>query len=142
MTTAGGASTTSYTNTNLLDASITTNPRSICLALHAFELIDLLESAPALLRRLKTIAMSSLQHGQNPDTTGEEHQALLPQRTTLPQTNENEGTERNGSSGMSRSQAVNLYASHLLSTWNARSYEFAAVRRRNLNVAWADLLVC
>jgi solute carrier family 40 (iron-regulated transporter), member 1 len=28
---------------------------------------------------------------------------------------------------MSRSQALNLYTSHLLSTWNARTYEFAAV---------------
>ncbi|KAJ5047373.1 uncharacterized protein L3040_003200 [Drepanopeziza brunnea f. sp. 'multigermtubi'] len=30
-------------------------------------------------------------------------------------------------SGMSRSQAYNLYTSHLLSTWNVRTYEFAAV---------------
>jgi iron-regulated transporter 1 len=29
--------------------------------------------------------------------------------------------------GMTRSQAFNLYTSHLLSTWNIRSYEFAAV---------------
>jgi hypothetical protein len=29
--------------------------------------------------------------------------------------------------GMSRSQAFNLYTSHLLSTWNIRQYEFAAV---------------
>ena len=29
--------------------------------------------------------------------------------------------------GMTRSQAINLYASHLLSTWNIRQYEFAAV---------------
>jgi iron-regulated transporter 1 len=29
--------------------------------------------------------------------------------------------------GMARSQAFNLYTSHLLSTWNIRSYEFAAV---------------
>ena len=30
--------------------------------------------------------------------------------------------------GMTRKQALNLYTSHLLSTWNARTYEFAAVR--------------
>lgn len=30
-------------------------------------------------------------------------------------------------SGLSRSQAWNLYLSHALSTWNARGYEFAAV---------------
>ena len=29
---------------------------------------------------------------------------------------------------MSRSQAYNLYTSHFLSTWNVRTYEFAAVR--------------
>ncbi len=29
--------------------------------------------------------------------------------------------------GMTRSQAVNLYTSHFLSTWNVRTYEFAAV---------------
>jgi solute carrier family 40 (iron-regulated transporter), member 1 len=28
---------------------------------------------------------------------------------------------------MTRSQAFNLYTSHLLSTWNIRTYEFAAV---------------
>jgi iron-regulated transporter 1 len=28
---------------------------------------------------------------------------------------------------MTRSQAFNLYISHLLSTWNIRTYEFAAV---------------
>jgi iron-regulated transporter 1 len=29
--------------------------------------------------------------------------------------------------GMTRSQAFNLYTSHFLSTWNVRTYEFAAV---------------
>jgi iron-regulated transporter 1 len=29
--------------------------------------------------------------------------------------------------GMTRPQAFNLYTSHLLSTWNIRTYEFAAV---------------
>jgi iron-regulated transporter 1 len=29
--------------------------------------------------------------------------------------------------GMTRSQAFNLYTTHFLSTWNVRSYEFAAV---------------
>lgn len=29
---------------------------------------------------------------------------------------------------ITESQALNLYTSHLLSTWNARTYEFAAVR--------------
>lgn len=31
-------------------------------------------------------------------------------------------------SSMTRSQAISLYTSHLLSTWNARTYEFSAVR--------------
>ena len=31
--------------------------------------------------------------------------------------------------GMTRSQAWNLYTSHFLSTWNARTYEFAAVSK-------------
>lgn len=31
---------------------------------------------------------------------------------------------------MNRSQAFNLYTSHLLSTWNIRTYEFAAVSAR------------
>jgi iron-regulated transporter 1 len=29
--------------------------------------------------------------------------------------------------GMTRGQAYNLYTSHFLSTWNVRTYEFAAV---------------
>jgi iron-regulated transporter 1 len=29
--------------------------------------------------------------------------------------------------GLTRSQAVKLYISHVFSTWNARGYEFAAV---------------
>jgi iron-regulated transporter 1 len=29
--------------------------------------------------------------------------------------------------GMTKSQAFNLYTSHFLSTWNVRTYEFAAV---------------
>jgi iron-regulated transporter 1 len=32
-----------------------------------------------------------------------------------------------GSKQMTKSQAINLYTSHLLSTWNVRTYEFAAV---------------
>ena len=32
-----------------------------------------------------------------------------------------------GNMGMTRSQAFNLYTSHFLSTWNVRTYEFAAV---------------
>lgn len=36
-------------------------------------------------------------------------------------------TETNGPELMTRSQAWNLYSSHLLSTWNMRMYEFAAV---------------
>jgi len=31
--------------------------------------------------------------------------------------------------GMTRSQAFSLYASHFLSTWNVRTYEFAAVSK-------------
>lgn len=43
-----------------------------------------------------------------------------------------------GSHGLSKSQAWNLYASHFLSTWNARTYEFAAVRAwsAGLFIAW------
>lgn len=33
----------------------------------------------------------------------------------------------NANKGITRKQALNLYTSHLLSTWNARIYEFAAV---------------
>jgi iron-regulated transporter 1 len=43
---------------------------------------------------------------------------------------ENGNGNRNSSvksESLSRSQAWNLYTSHLLSTWNARTYEFAAV---------------
>jgi len=39
-----------------------------------------------------------------------------------------EFTEDLGSSPLTRSQAFNLYTSHAFSTWNARGYEFAAVR--------------
>lgn len=42
-----------------------------------------------------------------------------------------EETSDNGGdapSGLARSQALNLYVSHAFSTWNARGYEFAAVR--------------
>jgi hypothetical protein len=35
-----------------------------------------------------------------------------------------------GANGMTRSQAHNLYTSHFLSTWNVRTYEFAAVSVR------------
>jgi hypothetical protein len=31
--------------------------------------------------------------------------------------------------GMTSSQALNLYTTHFLSTWNVRTYEFAAVSR-------------
>jgi iron-regulated transporter 1 len=33
---------------------------------------------------------------------------------------------------MTRSQAFSLYTSHLLSTWNIRTYEFAAVSARRV----------
>ena len=36
--------------------------------------------------------------------------------------------EENPSRGLNQAQARNLYTTHLLSTWNARTYEFAAVR--------------
>jgi iron-regulated transporter 1 len=35
--------------------------------------------------------------------------------------------------GMARSQAFNLYTSHFLSTWNVRTYEFAAVSAESGN---------
>ena len=38
------------------------------------------------------------------------------------------GIDRIVNEGMTRRQALNLYTSHLLSTWNARTYEFAAVK--------------
>jgi hypothetical protein len=37
-----------------------------------------------------------------------------------------------GANCMTRPQAHNLYASHFLSTWNVRTYEFAAVSDRML----------
>lgn len=40
---------------------------------------------------------------------------------------------------MSKSQAWNLYTSHLLSTWNMRTYEFAAVRSPKVNSCEARL---
>lgn len=43
-----------------------------------------------------------------------------------------EGDDEHGSRvGMTRSQAFNLYTSHFLSTWNVRTYEFAAVSALN-----------
>lgn len=39
--------------------------------------------------------------------------------------------EHESRSGMTRSQAFNLYTSHFLSTWNVRTYEFAAVSTLN-----------
>jgi iron-regulated transporter 1 len=38
--------------------------------------------------------------------------------------------------GMTRSQAWNLYTSHFLSTWNARTYEFAAVSKYREDLYW------
>lgn len=40
---------------------------------------------------------------------------------------EQEGTQTEMIMDMNKSQAWNLYLSHFLSTWNGRSYEFAAV---------------
>jgi len=36
--------------------------------------------------------------------------------------------------GMSRTQAYNLYTSHFLSTWNVRTYEFAAVSNSGVTI--------
>ena len=41
-----------------------------------------------------------------------------------------EPSSNTGANGMTRSQAHNLYTSHFLSTWNVRTYEFAAVSIR------------
>lgn len=38
-----------------------------------------------------------------------------------------DGTVEDEPVNMTRSQAYNLYTSHFLSTWNVRTYEFAAV---------------
>ncbi|KAG4432221.1 hypothetical protein IFR05_012302, partial [Cadophora sp. M221] len=38
-----------------------------------------------------------------------------------------QSTPENEQNSMSRSQAYNLYTSHFLSTWNVRTYEFAAI---------------
>lgn len=43
-------------------------------------------------------------------------------------TTEPEQDDRGAQSELTPSQAWNLYVSHALSTWNARGYEFAAVR--------------
>jgi len=57
----------------------------------------------------------------------EDEAALLPQPIPSPAE-----TEPSSSAvlygNITKSQALNLYTSHLLSTWNARTYEFAAVR--------------
>ncbi len=37
--------------------------------------------------------------------------------------------ENTASGSMTRAQVWNLYTTHILSTWNARTYEFAAVRQ-------------
>jgi len=59
---------------------------------------------------------------------GEEGGELLelPSNATLSalEIDEDESASRGG---MTRYQAYNLYTSHILSTWNARQYEFAAV---------------
>ncbi len=40
---------------------------------------------------------------------------------------DDDSVEETGGSRLTRAQALNLYVSHALSTWNARGYEFAAV---------------
>lgn len=47
----------------------------------------------------------------------------------------------NSPGGMSRAQAYNLYTSHFLSTWNIRTYEFAAVRLYNYMDAFRIMLI-
>lgn len=54
----------------------------------------------------------------------EDIENILIQTSTSPMPQSTPENERNG---MSRSQAYNLYTSHFLSTWNVRTYEFAAV---------------
>jgi hypothetical protein len=47
-----------------------------------------------------------------------------------PQEGEAAMPDAHSQAGMTREQAASLYISHALSTWNARTYEFAAVSRR------------
>ncbi|KAH9212610.1 hypothetical protein DL95DRAFT_436686 [Leptodontidium sp. 2 PMI_412] len=54
----------------------------------------------------------------------EDIENILIQTSTSPMPQSTPENERNG---MSRSQAYNLYTSHFLSTWNVRTYEFAAI---------------
>ncbi|KAI9738943.1 MAG: hypothetical protein M1818_005257 [Claussenomyces sp. TS43310] len=61
---------------------------------------------------------------------GEESETFLPQPSNDEDEVEAELIEREESaseSSFSRAQARHLYVSHLLSTWNARTYEFAAI---------------
>jgi hypothetical protein len=56
-----------------------------------------------------------------------EEEELLPPSASIP-TEPESSTPAVLDTIISKSQALNLYTSHLLSTWNARTYEFAAVR--------------
>lgn len=60
------------------------------------------------------------------DKSGEDesHLHLLPAHD-----DDDDGDDENIVSGpMTKAQVWNLYTTHILSTWNARSFEFAAVR--------------
>lgn len=57
----------------------------------------------------------------------EESESLLPATGTEDASDFNDIEDSSMGYSLSRSQAWNLYTSHMLSTWNARTYEFAAV---------------
>lgn len=67
-------------------------------------------------------------------TTSESSPALEPELEATHDTSTSlllESSPDMEAAGMTRSQAFNLYTSHLLSTWNVRTYEFAAVSIRS-----------
>lgn len=53
-----------------------------------------------------------------------------------------EESSARASKGMTAAQAWNLYTSHALSAWNARTYEFAAVSYPSSNsiLSWVDFV--
>jgi iron-regulated transporter 1 len=58
---------------------------------------------------------------ESPDPSDPQELQEVPMNPSPDEANQNEPN------GLTRSQAFNLYTSHFLSTWNVRTYEFAAV---------------
>ena len=66
---------------------------------------------------------------QHSESSAQELEEFAEQQELLTPPNQPEISNQIAESDdLAGSQALNLYTSHLLSTWNARTYEFAAVR--------------